>query len=165
MHNHATVEIVNKKGETKAIPKVANEYRSHMWYVDSNDKDVSYFRIGRVSKRWYQPIFWHLLDLTILNAYMVFKFWCEKKKKKMKIPSRKEYRISLSKELTRGYNNREIGITVDTTSMHLVRKDALGRKKCHFEGCNAKVNTFCQTCEVHICILHFANYHEGVNRM
>ena len=94
-----------------------------------------------------------------------FQILVRKKKKKMKIPSRKEYRISLSKELTRGYNNREIGITVDTTSMHLVRKDALGRKKCHFEGCNAKVNTFCQTCEVHICILHFANYHEGVNRM
>ena len=38
--------------------------------VDRNDQDVGYYRISIRGKKWYYPIFLHLIDVTIVNAWL-----------------------------------------------------------------------------------------------
>jgi hypothetical protein len=48
---------------------------THMGYVDLSDRMVSGHRISKKTWKWMEKHFFHLLDLTILNPYLLYKFY------------------------------------------------------------------------------------------
>jgi len=57
--------------DTKKLPTVVCDYNKHMGYVDLADQLKSYYEIDRKSKRWYLRIFWHLLNVAVVNAFLI----------------------------------------------------------------------------------------------
>jgi hypothetical protein len=59
----------NFMSEGKAVkPSIIEDYNTHMGYVDLSDRMANSYSISRAWK-WTKKLFFHLLDLTVLNAY------------------------------------------------------------------------------------------------
>jgi hypothetical protein len=54
-------------------PLVIKNYKTHMVYVDLSDKMVNICSISKRMWKWARKLFFHLLDLAILNSYIVYK--------------------------------------------------------------------------------------------
>ena len=137
---------------------MAHEYRNHMWYVDSQDKDLSYYKIGRISKRWWFPIFWNCVDLAICNAYCIHKQLMLKKKEKPL--TKKDFRLKLASQLIGNYNSKKRGLASFASEKRLL-VPTCHQRKCSLQGCKSRVKTCCATCKSHLCLKHNFIFHEG----
>jgi hypothetical protein len=54
-------------------PKVVQVYNKHMGGVDLLDSLVGLYRIRIRSKKWYHRICFHLFDLTVVNAWLLYR--------------------------------------------------------------------------------------------
>ncbi|GFT17592.1 chimeric ERCC6-PGBD3 protein [Nephila pilipes] len=54
-------------------PHIIEEYNKHMGGVDLLDSIIARHKILMRSKKWYMRIFFHLLDLVIVNAWLLHK--------------------------------------------------------------------------------------------
>ncbi|XP_026316625.1 piggyBac transposable element-derived protein 4-like [Hyposmocoma kahamanoa] len=65
------------KKERKRIPitcpRLIKEYNAHMGGVDLMDSYLGRYRIRMKSRKWYIRIFYHLLDLSVINSWIVYK--------------------------------------------------------------------------------------------
>ena len=64
----------------KAIkPQIVMDYNHHMGYVDKGDRMANRYSISRHTLKWKKKLFFHLLNLAILNSYILH-FSCGGKK-------------------------------------------------------------------------------------
>ncbi|KAJ8961056.1 hypothetical protein NQ314_005986 [Rhamnusium bicolor] len=63
-----------KNGTTQvlACPIVVKDYNAHMGAVDKSDMLKHCYEINRRSKKWWLRIFWHFLEVTMVNVYILF---------------------------------------------------------------------------------------------
>jgi len=54
-------------------PRVIEDYNAHMGYVDKLDRMVNSYGIARRTWKWTKKLFFHLTDMTILNAFLLHK--------------------------------------------------------------------------------------------
>ena len=59
------IEMVQK-------PVMIQEYNKYMGGVDKADQLVTYYGFPHTSKKWWKRVFFHLLDTTIVNAYIMY---------------------------------------------------------------------------------------------
>jgi hypothetical protein len=52
-------------------PAIIQDYNQHMEYVDKSDCMTNTYSISRWTWKWMKKLFFHLLDLTVLNSYIV----------------------------------------------------------------------------------------------
>jgi hypothetical protein len=124
-------------------PSVIRAYNSGMPGVDLADQK----RHGRLTgrkrlKRWYKRVFFHLIDISLVNACIVGN--C--------IPGivieQREFRLDLVKQIIRKYstyNPPPIAVAL----VHRLIKNKSGR--CFNIGCTSKPNTYCIGCKRYIC--------------
>lgn len=70
------VRCYNKKEKVyQAVPcpKAVTTYNSHMGGVDLLDALLGYYRIQNRSHKFYHRIFFHLLDMTTVNAWLLYR--------------------------------------------------------------------------------------------
>ena len=124
-------------------PSVIRAYNEGMPGVDLADQK----RHGRITgrkrlKRWYKRVFYHLLDISLVNACIVAN--C--------IPGvvieQREFRMDLIKQILRKYSAVVPGIN-EIGVEHKLTKLKQGR--CLFPECKSKPNTFCEGCNRYIC--------------
>ncbi|XP_060858925.1 piggyBac transposable element-derived protein 3-like isoform X1 [Metopolophium dirhodum] len=90
------VSRFDKKKKTTVIvprPKIIEVYNKHMGGVDLMDSMIGRYRIIMRSKKWYMKIFYHLVDMSIVNAWILYK---KVTKKPMKLA---QFREQLAVEL------------------------------------------------------------------
>ena len=58
--------------EQVSCPPVICGYNTFMGGVDKNEQKRSYYCINRKSKRWWMRIFWHFLDVAVVNAHCLY---------------------------------------------------------------------------------------------
>ena len=59
-------------GGRKAIkPQIVTEYNRHIGYVNKGDRMANSYSISRRTFKWTKKLFFHLLDLAILNCYIL----------------------------------------------------------------------------------------------
>lgn len=71
-----SVERFDKKLKKKVVvdcPNIVKEYNSNMGGVDLLDSMIGRGKIKIRSKKWYMRIYYHLLDITITNAWILYK--------------------------------------------------------------------------------------------
>lgn len=71
-----TVKRMDRKLKEKVnvtCPNIITQYNRHMGGVDLLDSHMSRYRILLRSKKWYIKLFYHLLDLTFVNAWLLWK--------------------------------------------------------------------------------------------
>lgn len=78
-------------------PNVVLDYTKHMGAVDRSDHFISNYQFLRKSKKWYRKMFFWLLEICIINSYLLYKeVQLTNNKKPMK---HADFRYSLIKEL------------------------------------------------------------------
>jgi hypothetical protein len=59
-------------------PHVIEDYNNaHMGFMDKSDRMVNSYGSARRTWKWTKKLFFHFLDMTILNAYLSHKSWRE----------------------------------------------------------------------------------------
>ena len=53
--------------------RVVEDYSAHMGFVDKSDRMVNSYGIARRTWQWTKKLFFHLTDMTILNAFLIHK--------------------------------------------------------------------------------------------
>lgn len=76
-HDPCEVTTVNRRqkdGSLKQVdcPVMCFDYNKHMGYVDNADRLLSTYKIDRKSKKWWLRIFWHFVDLSVTNAFILY---------------------------------------------------------------------------------------------
>ena len=54
-------------------PRVVEDYNAYMGFVDKSDRMVNSYGIARRTWKWIKKLFFHLTDMTILNALIIHK--------------------------------------------------------------------------------------------
>lgn len=54
-------------------PKVVEVYNSYMGGVDLLDSMLDYYRISLKSRKYYMKIFYHMIDLCVMNAWLLYR--------------------------------------------------------------------------------------------
>jgi len=54
-------------------PRVVEDYNAYMGIVDKSDRMVNSYGIAHRTWKWTKKLFFHLTDLTILNAFLIHK--------------------------------------------------------------------------------------------
>ena len=70
-----TVSRKNPDGSCVQVkcPDIVSQYNRHMGGVDLLDQLKCYYCYDRKSKRWWLRLFFHLLDLCVVNAFILYK--------------------------------------------------------------------------------------------
>ncbi|XP_049873098.1 piggyBac transposable element-derived protein 4-like isoform X1 [Pectinophora gossypiella] len=69
-----TVQRYDKKQKKRVdidCPKVITEYNANMGGVDLMDSFIGRYRIRIKSRKWTMRLFYHMLDMTIINAWIL----------------------------------------------------------------------------------------------
>ena len=54
-------------------PHAVEDYNAYMRFVDKSDRMVNCYGIARRTWKWTKKLFFHLTDMTILNAFLKHK--------------------------------------------------------------------------------------------
>nr|XP_039271113.1 piggyBac transposable element-derived protein 2-like [Styela clava] len=167
-------------------PFMVDFYNRSMGGVDLLDALIAYYRIRIRSKKYYLRIFFHLVDLAIVNSWILYRRDCES----LGVASNKQrdllsFRSSVAESLCKlGKISTPLkrGRPLSTTPPRIrriatphpnneVRTDATGhwpvveakRQRCRFPGCDSKPVIRCTKCGVYLCLNKakncFAWYH------
>jgi len=52
-------------------PTIVADYNRHMGYVDNTDRMANSYTASRRTWKWIKKLFFHLLDLAIVNSYIL----------------------------------------------------------------------------------------------
>ena len=59
-------------------PEAVLDYNKHMGAVDRSDQMLQYQAFRRRTLKWWKKVFFHLFNLAVLNAYIVYKMYHDK---------------------------------------------------------------------------------------
>ncbi|KAG8313655.1 hypothetical protein J6590_108673 [Homalodisca vitripennis] len=71
IHKHEMIPVT-KLGKTVNKPSSVIEYNKDMGAVDRSDMMISFNDSARKSKKWYRKLFFHSIDIVVLNTYNMF---------------------------------------------------------------------------------------------
>lgn len=165
-------------------PFIVKQYNSFMGGVDLLDAYLAYYRIDIRSKKYYMRLFFHLVDLAVVNSWLLYRRDCES----LQVPQRKQkdllaFKLSIADYLAkygkpvtgdkRGrpslciqqeYNmKKKRGPTKPLPEMD-VRRDQVGhtpavdtRQRCKRPTCKGQSVIKCIKCHVHLCLNKHSN--------
>lgn len=53
-------------------PQGVDEYNKHMGGVHKAGQLVQYYGYNHFSKKWWKRVFFHMLDVTLVTAYIIY---------------------------------------------------------------------------------------------
>ncbi|KAL5467115.1 hypothetical protein EMCRGX_G031300 [Ephydatia muelleri] len=80
--------------QTVQKPLGIDQYNAYMGGVDKSDQLVTYYGYNNFSRKWWKRVYFHLLDVTLVNAYVLYYKTCEGK-----VLSHMDFRIEVAKGL------------------------------------------------------------------
>ena len=161
---------------TVPCPNLVSYYNQHMGGIDKMDSLLGLYRIFFRGKKWYLRIFFHLVDLSLNNAWLPYRRDFELLGESGKTMSLYEFKsnvsfclrnkskplnkigrpASLAKEvrLHSGARNKKkvppSAIVEDQVGHFPISLPSRGR--CRNTPCKGSVVTYCVKCEVYLCI-------------
>lgn len=147
-------------------PNVINNYNKYMGGVDHHDWLVGKYSVSIRGKKWYWPLFTRLLDMAIVNSWIIYQMTHDEKlsllefRRSVCVPYMKlmcmasatgQPRVGLSPPPGVGdakYDGKD----------HIVQRRQLQRR-CQNKPCTSKPRTFCSKCNVTLCVTCFGPYH------
>lgn len=189
MHNRSVVNVLKcPKGSREkrplpcmTCPSIIDDYNQYMGGVDLIYQHLSYYTMTkRRSLKWWK-VFWRLIDITIVNAWIIF----HKNHPNSSINTQKKFRLDLAENLVQSlldlvaspacpaYLRATKGRKPVSTAKRLIGKHftykSKKRGRCLVCG-NHKTSTgkrkdtktqnFCLKCDVFLCLgKFFEDYH------
>lgn len=142
-------------------PKIVADYNINMGYVDLSDRMANSYSFERRTMKWTKKLFFHLLDIAVLNSFLLFKGE----------ESHRDFRLSLIRTLIKIHEIPKVPTTPKSPG-NSVRFDGSGhwplngknRRRCvvcHKNGVQRRSTVICKKCNVALCIDKdcFGKYH------
>lgn len=63
----------DKKEITIPCPKIIKDYNAHMGGVDLMDSFLGRYRIRIKSRKWYLRLFYDMIDMAVINSWVLYK--------------------------------------------------------------------------------------------
>lgn len=170
------------KEEKKKIdvecPKAIGEYNRHMGGVDLMDSLIGRYKIRIRSKKWYFRIFYHLLDVCMVNAWLMYRR-VKRERGENNILSLCDFRAEVAQsmcEINQQPLSRKRGRPRSSLEGEIVakmrkksataippepvRKDMIGhwpifsdkRERCKMPRCKGFSYITCEKCKAHLCL-------------
>lgn len=148
-------------GEEIMKPNCIVEYNKNMGGVDNVDRQLALAQSIRKALKWYRKLFFHLVDLCLINAHALYKL-------NENITSFTDFRMSIINDLVIGSTNPEFSIQPCFTRLvgkHFIKRNQDNSRKrcalCTLRKQNKSRTRFsCSTCQVPLCIENcFEEYH------
>jgi len=79
LHKKTVSTVLNRPNGSKDkqnmhCPQMIMDHTYHMGGVDLTDQYVSYYSMTkRKTLKWWGKVFWHLLDVCIVNAWIIYR--------------------------------------------------------------------------------------------
>lgn len=105
------ISVRNRYGKEKMKPIEVSTYNDHMSGVDRCDQMTATYSSPRKTIRWYKKVFFHLLDVTVWNAFYLTRKFCKGNSRKYRFLN---FRDDLIKRL--------IQLPGDVEAKHLIRR-------------------------------------------
>lgn len=105
LHKNEMVEtekVDHVTNKVKKKPKCIDEYNKYMGAVDKSDLVLSSIESVRKAIKWYKKVFFHFLDLSVLNAWILYKTLTGKN------PSSSDYQRELVRQILVKYPSTNI---------------------------------------------------------
>jgi len=149
MHNN---EIVDTTEQRK--PQIILDYNKTKGGVDTMDKMVNTYSTKRMTRRWPLIVFYNMLDISAMNAYIV---WLSMNSNyDIAMTKRRNFLLHLGKELA-GYTDEEI-IPVSIVTLEPSRKSRKSRCCICPSTKDRKTRTLCVRCQGYVCGEHSIVY-------
>ncbi|KAE9522457.1 hypothetical protein AGLY_017118 [Aphis glycines] len=176
----------SKKTNTEIdCPMLISEYNKHMGGVDLLDNHIGRYKIRFRSRKWYMRLFYHLIDLSVVNSWLLFKRVKEQQNEKPEIEL-PDWRKQLACGLVKSGQIRVSGRGRPITSLEVkiastrpqsfrptkyVRTDKTDhwpqfsdkRERCKKPSCKGFTYIKCSKCTIYLCLNRnnncFTNYH------
>ena len=152
-------------------PAAIDQYNTYMGGVDRAGQLMQYYGYNNVTKKWWKRIFFHMLDVTLVNAYILYN-----KSNTGKLLSHMDFRIAVAKGLiaSTGKEEQTCQSVVTNCPTRLIGHNHFpepggGKPDCRVcsnrAGGKRKQTSYrCKTCKVPLCIFPcFERYHTVVN--
>ncbi|PNF39361.1 hypothetical protein B7P43_G18177 [Cryptotermes secundus] len=151
-------------------PSVVVDYNTHMGYADKADRVTNSYSISCRTWKWTNKLFFHLLDLTILNSFILLSS-CGAKL------SHRDFRLTLVcnmvEEAGRGSRRPQRSIGRPPAMSLLVKrleeacrhhwpassKSQLRCCVCSSRGKRSSIHTKCVRCDIGLCISECFRHH------
>ena len=125
-------------------PSAVHHYNKSMGGVDLSDAHVSRCRTSIGGKKWYFPIFLYLLDLSVANAWILFKMW---QKSNIDLAS---FRAEIATHLLHLHSKGRRSNTSVATSLRFDKFDHMithNEKQGRCAVCSKCTNFSCKKCQ------------------
>ena len=156
-------------------PNIVEQYNQYMGYIDNSDRMSNSYSMSRRTFKWATKLFFHFLDLTVLNSWILLSS-CGAKH------THRDFRLLLVRNLI-----EEAGKSQDRPTPRLVGRPSSGAKNVlrlksrhnkHWpvkstqlryrlcSSCGQRKRTVykCARCDVGLCVVPcFEEYHTKVN--
>lgn len=152
--------------ESISKPVMIVEYNKYMGGVDVADQLVTYYGFNHCSKKWWKRVFFHLLEVSLVNSYIIYS-----SSNPLHKLTHLDYVIAVASGVLEktGLQQEASEAATSNQPMRLVGRDHFpepsGRKGdcvvCSSRRAHRKQSSYrCNTCRVSICIHPcFRKYH------
>lgn len=163
---------IQKKYVEIDCPSIVGEYNAHMGGVDLIDSIMGRYKIKLRSTRWQVRVFYHLLDLVMANAWLLYKKNRSNNTEKL-LPAA-EFRLEIAETLLKYgqkinvKNTRSLEPQIQAKKRkgpaqrappQALRLDQVGhwpiwtekRIRCKMPNCQGVTQTMCEKCGIALC--------------
>lgn len=165
--------LQNGKRVDVHCPIVVSDYNKFMGGVDRFDQYRERYETGRKSIKWWFRILYFLLDLAIVNSFILWKMHRDSKSKNNHLT----YRLKLARQLIGGFSSRKIqGRPVNFFKCSVPKEVRLAKGASHLPRviesarrcklCSSKqkkqsrTKVICIACKVPLCVKNcFEKFH------
>ena len=187
-----TIERWVKKEQARKdipCPQIVKAYNKSMGGVDLADMLIALYRVEVKTKRWYVKVFWHLVDIAKVNAWILYRrhyqqYGLPQKKQKSLLIFSQEVAESLihankvAVRTSRGRPSKRKSVEIRPGGKkpaiplpcNGVRYDGLGhwpmptsdKKRCRL--CQQYCRMTCGKCHVYLCLLQDRNCYKDFHQ-
>lgn len=126
----------------------------NMGGVDMSDALIGYYSVLRKTRKWYRSLFFHFVDIAVVNAFIIHQHLAAMQSKKPK--NQREFREALIQELADWLPPPDVPAapapqhSAGHTPKHL-KPSSKFRRRCRV--CHQKTPVICCMCDMPLCFL------------
>lgn len=155
-------------------PQVVKAYNEAMGGVDKFDQLHERYSVGRKSLKWWHRIFYYLVDLAIVNSFVMWKM--QQPKHLQSKCDQLTYRLKLARQLISGFCSRKNSgrknncfqkmvpneVRLAGVGLHMPKFNQKTRrcKSCSAKKVDKRSHLTCNHCKVPLCAECYQKFHQ-----
>lgn len=149
-------------------PKVVWNYNKGMGGVDKTDMLISLYRNKMKGKKWYRRVFFHFMDMAVVNAWLLFRSVTGSNQQlaffKLEIATCLLAGVSPNRNDETNNRERQVSaanvppdVRYDMTGHFFQKMELKNAQRCKMPACTSKTRFICIKCKLYLCVVGNTN--------